>query len=114
MKSSITSHVLDTSLGRPAKNLTIRLFYRGSENTWQLLAEKATNDDGRVTDFVPGPVASGTYRLSFDTGPYLEATTAKKAFYPSVDVVFELDAAAGHHHVPLLLNPYGYSTYRGS
>lgn len=112
--SSITSHVLDTALGRPAKNLGVRLAKKNDRGEWVTLAERATNDDGRVTDFLDGPLVSGTYRLTFETGPYLESTTARKAFYPSVDVVFEADADMGHYHVPLLLSPFGYSTYRGS
>jgi 5-hydroxyisourate hydrolase len=112
--SPITSHVLDTALGRPAKNLTVRLARKDDRGEWAALAERTTNDDGRVTDFIEGALVSGTYRLTFDTGLYLESTTARRAFYPSVDVVFEVDAEVGHYHVPLLLSPFGYSTYRGS
>jgi 5-hydroxyisourate hydrolase len=67
-----------------------------------------------VADFLEGALVSGTYRLTFETGIYLESTTARRAFYPSVVVVFDADAEVGHYHVPLLLSPFGYSTYRGS
>jgi len=112
--SPITSHVLDTALGRPAKNLTVRLSRKGERGEWTALSERVTNDDGRITDFLEGALVSGTYRLTFETALYLESTTARRAFFPSVDVVFEVDAEVGHYHVPLLLSPFGYSTYRGS
>jgi 5-hydroxyisourate hydrolase len=120
--SPITTHVLDTALGRPAKNIGVTLSRLEENRTWTTLAERATNDDGRVTDLLEeGAFTSGTYRLTFETGPYLVSTTARPAFYPSVDVVFEVpglddggDGEVRHYHVPLLLSPFGYSTYRGS
>jgi 5-hydroxyisourate hydrolase len=112
--SPITTHVLDTALGRPAKNLTVRLAKKDAHGEWTPLSERVTNDDGRVTDLLEGSLVSGTYRLTFETAIYLESTTARRAFYPQVDVVFEVDAEVAHYHVPLLLSPFGYSTYRGS
>jgi 5-hydroxyisourate hydrolase len=113
--SPITSHVLDTALGRPARNLTVKLSNKHDQGEWTPLAERVTNDDGRVTDLVEADsLTSGTYCLTFETGLYLESTTARRAFYPKVDVVFEVDQEVGHYHVPLLLSPFGYSTYRGS
>jgi 5-hydroxyisourate hydrolase len=78
------------------------------------LAERVTNADGRVLDFLePGSLESGTYRLSFETGAYFRSTQ-RPAFYPQVVVHFQIDDATQHYHVPLLLSPFGYSTYRGS
>lgn len=110
--SGITSHVLDTALGRPARDIPVRLDVRSPDGTWTTLSDKATNEDGRVTVLVLTPKA-GTYRLTFETGAYLEETHGS-SFYPWVEVTFEIDAPDEHHHVPLLLSPYGYSTYRGS
>lgn len=116
--SPITSHVLDTALGRPAPNLGVRLEALDGAGAWQTLADRATGDDGRVTDLLPAaPLAPRTYRLTFATGAYF-ASGGRPAFYPRVEVIFEVTAeasAAGEHfHIPLLLSPFGYSTYRGS
>jgi 5-hydroxyisourate hydrolase len=111
--SPITCHVLDTALGRPARGLAVRLEVLDA-GAWKTLAERATNDDGRVIDLLPeGVLERRTYRITFFTGPYLEATHERR-FYPQVDVVFSVDAPGEHYHVPLLLSPFGYSTYRGS
>lgn len=108
MKSPITTHVLDTALGRPAAGIAIALSrIDGSE-----IARGVTNDDGRIADLVSGSLAAGTYRMTFATGPYFEAT-GRPVFYPEVSVVFTI-AAGEHYHIPLLLSPFGYSTYRGS
>jgi 5-hydroxyisourate hydrolase len=115
--SPITSHVLDTALGRPAPNLGVRLDALDAAGAWQTLAERVTGDDGRVTDLLPAPLAARTYRLTFATGPYF-ASSGRAAFYPRVEVIFEVTAAAAaageHFHIPLLVSPFGYSTYRGS
>jgi 5-hydroxyisourate hydrolase len=112
--SAITTHVLDTARGRPAAGLGVRLERRDGER-WSTLAERVTDADGRVRDLLAAGVtpAPGTYRLVFATGAYLGADGAA-AFYPEVSVVFELRDPAQHHHVPLLLSPFGYTTYRGS
>jgi 5-hydroxyisourate hydrolase len=112
--SRITTHVLDTALGKPARDLKLRLAVREPGGEFTTLAERVTNDDGRAPDLSQGvTLEPRTYRLSFETGPYLEATHGR-AFYPSVDVIFAIEAIDQHHHIPLLLSPYGYSTYRGS
>ncbi|HEV2149040.1 MAG TPA: hydroxyisourate hydrolase [Longimicrobiaceae bacterium] len=108
--SAITTHVLDTSRGRPAGGVAVRL-ERGPE----VLAHGATDADGRLRDLLPAgtPLQPGSYRLVFDTGAYF-AGHAADAFYPEVSVVFQVRDAGEHYHVPLLLSPFGYSTYRGS
>ena len=112
--SRITTHVLDTALGLPARNLKVSLAIREPQGDWIQLGEQATNDDGRALDLLHGrALEAGSYRLTFDTGAYLTATWGR-AFYPVVEVFFDVDAVDRHHHVPLLLSPYGYSTYRGS
>jgi len=115
MKSPITTHVLDTSRGLPAVNLAVRLEMQSEKGDWQLLAENRTNQDGRCSDLLPAsaPLATGLYRLTFATGNYFQAL-ALPSFYPYVTIVFEIVASAQHYHVPLLLSPFGYSTYRGS
>jgi 5-hydroxyisourate hydrolase len=114
MTSPITSHVLDTALGRPARNLGVRLDGLDDAGVWQTLADRSTGDDGRVTDLLPAtPLAPGTYRLTFATGAYF-ASSGRATFYPRVEVIFEVTAAGEHFHVPLLISPFGYSTYRGS
>ena len=112
MKSAITTHVLDTSTGRPAKNLPARL-HRVTETDSFLLGESATNADGRIADLLDGPLETGRYRITFDTASYF-AERGVPCFYPEVSILFEITDASQHHHVPLLLSPFGYSTYRGS
>lgn len=110
--SAITTHILDTAEGRPAPGVPVRLEGRKGDD-WHLLAEVATDADGRARDLGPERVEAGTYRLIFGTATYFAAMD-RRAFYPEVDVVFEIHDSEQHYHVPLLLSPYGYSTYRGS
>lgn len=111
MRSPITTHVLDTALGRPAAGVGVRLVRVDGEIE---LASGTTDDDGRVADLLaPGSLEPGTYRMVFATGPYLEAT-GREVFYPEVAVVFTITRPGEHYHIPLLLSPFGYSTYRGS
>ena len=112
--SLITTHVLDTARGRPAAGITVRL-ERHDERGWTPIAERVTDADGRVRDLLPAgvPAEPGRYRLVFDTASYLGAGGAR-AFYPEITVAFEVHESREHHHVPLLLSPFGYSTYRGS
>jgi len=112
MRSPITTHILDTSLGRPAADVPVRL--DRLDEVWVTLAEGRTDSDGRVTDLLePGELSLGTYRMFFDTGAYW-SSRGESGFYPFVEIVFAVKAGDEHYHVPLLLNPYGYSTYRGS
>lgn len=112
--SGITTHVLDTSSGRPASGVPVALEVRSEEGSWRQIARSATDGDGRASLLAAkSQVPRGVYRLSFDTGAYFLASNVE-AFYPEVRVVFEVRELSPHHHVPLLLSPYGYSTYRGS
>jgi 5-hydroxyisourate hydrolase len=113
--SPITTHVLDTARGLPAMGVPVRLEQRKAPDRWELIGKGTTNPDGRVADLLPEkfPVEKGVYRMSFDTGVYFKTTGVKDSFYPSVSVVFEVKDDR-HHHVPLLLSPFGFSTYRGS
>ena len=107
---SLSTHVLDTTRGRPAAKMAVRLD-QYVDGRWRPLAEAATDDDGRLGDL---PAREpGTYRLRFGTGPYFVAQSVE-TFYPEVSVVFTVTDADRHYHVPLLVSPYGYSTYRGS
>lgn len=112
--SPVTTHVLDTAKGCPASGLPICLELRNDDGTFTVLAEKVTDADGRIKDLMePGALQAKIYRMTFDTGAYYQAA-GETTFYPSVTVLFEITAPGQHHHVPLLLSPFGYSTYRGS
>ena len=111
--SSITTHVLDTSRGRPAAGVPVTLEVENAGD-WMLVGKGTTNADGRIADLGLGDsMAAGVYRLIFDTAAYF-ASQNIKGFYPQVTVTFNIEEATQHYHVPLLLNPFGYSTYRGS
>jgi 5-hydroxyisourate hydrolase/2-oxo-4-hydroxy-4-carboxy-5-ureidoimidazoline decarboxylase len=109
----LTTHVLDTALGKPGKDISIRLQIPVN-GVWQTVAQGITNADGRVADLLPAQknLAHGNYKLVFDTGNYFAAQKIK-GFYPEVEIQFIVFDDA-HYHVPLLINPFGYSTYRGS
>jgi 5-hydroxyisourate hydrolase len=113
--SAITTHVLDTALGRPAAGVPLRLERLGSPagTGTEVLAEATTDADGRVRDLGPEQVEPDTYRLVFDVAAYA-AANGQPCFFPEVAITFALTDPATHHHVPLLLSPFGYSTYRGS
>jgi len=113
--SQITTHVLDTSRGCPAVGVAVVLERQAGDDCWTEFARSATNADGRSAALLPEGVtlATGTYRLRFATAAYFQSFGVR-GFYPEVQVVFQIDDAHAHYHVPLLLSPYGYSTYRGS
>jgi 5-hydroxyisourate hydrolase len=114
LKSPITTHVLDTSIGRPAGGVTVRLEALDRDGAFREVARGTTNADGRVPDlFAGGALEAKTYRITFDLDVYF-GSAGRKAFYPEASVVFRVDAPTEHYHVPLLLSPFGYSTYRGS
>ena len=110
--SYITTHVLDTSTGRPAAGVGVRLERRVADD-WRDVGRGETDADGRLRSLAPAAPEPGVYRLTFDTGRYFDAQGGR-GFYPFVTIVFETAPGQEHYHVPLLLNPYGYSTYRGS
>ena len=114
-RSPITTHVLDTSIGRPAANVPVTLSRENDEQQWEVLAERSTDADGRIVDLLaPGSLRPGTYRLRFATGSYFASAGVEDFFYPWAEIVFSVYDSGQHYHVPLLLNPFGYSTYRGS
>ena len=111
--SYITTHVLDTSRGQPAAGVGVLLEQRTGE-TWTVMGRGETDHDGRLRTLWPGGAPQpGVYRLTFGTGRYFEAHGVHP-FYPFVTIVFETAPGQEHYHVPLLLSPFGYSTYRGS
>ena len=114
--SAVTTHVLDTMRGEPASGVVVRLEWVG--DAYLELGRGSTNADGRISDFGVASLSAGTYRLVFETGAYLEsadgASGAGSAFFPEVVVTFTADGLRPRYHVPLLLSPYSYSTYRGS
>ena len=110
---SISTHVLDITRGRPASGVAVVL-ERKEGAGFARLREATTDADGRIKDLVPeGALTEGTYRVTFDTGAYF-AAQGVEGFYPEAAVVFVVRDAGAHYHVPLLLGPFGYSTYRGS
>jgi 5-hydroxyisourate hydrolase len=111
--SPITTHVLDIARGQPAAGVPVVLEIEAA-GSWTELARGTTNADGRIGDLLPaGRLQKAVYRLRFDTAAYFQASGIN-GFYPSVAVVFEVREPGQHHHLPLLLTPFGYSTYRGS
>jgi 5-hydroxyisourate hydrolase len=113
--SSITTHVLDIALGQPASGIAVRVEIARNPGQWTELAHGVTGDDGRIGLFDPplAPLERGLYRLVFATGAYFQAQ-AVRSFYPEVSVTVQIDDPVQHYHIPLLLSPFGYSTYRGS
>ncbi|MER7703191.1 hydroxyisourate hydrolase [Kitasatospora sp. NPDC097605] len=110
--TGISTHVLDTSLGHPAGGVPVELALR-TEDGWQVLGASATDSDGRVGD-LPAVEAGSVVRLRFDTAAYFARTTEDPPFFPEVAIVLTVAPDQHHYHVPLLLNPFGYSVYRGS
>jgi 5-hydroxyisourate hydrolase len=108
--SAITTHVLDAALGKPAAGIVVRLEKRSS-GEWIGLMDGVTDSDGRCRDLCPDG-GDGTYRLTFDVGPYFDRL-GRKSIYPEVAIVFHADGKQ-HYHIPLLLSDNSYTTYRGS
>ncbi len=109
----ISTHVLDTARGRPAPGLAVTLSRRDSNGAWTVVGNGVTDAEGRVLDLSAGPIQAGDYRLEFATAVYFKSA-GTAGFYPEVSVVFSVIEPAANHHVPLLLSPFGYSTYRGT
>ncbi len=115
MKVTLSTHVLDTTTGKPAVNVQVRISHESHESgQWKSLAAAWTDDDGRIRDW-PGvvEVPQGRLRLTFATAEYFRGQGQPAFFYPEVTIDVNIDRAI-HHHVPLLLSPFGYTTYRGS
>lgn len=111
MVSFITTHVLDSGAGRPAVGVDVVLERREAE--WAHVADGTTDADGRIGNLGPESLPSGTYRITFDTGAYY-AKTNTPTFYPEVTITFVIDENEKHYHVPILLSPFAFSTYRGN
>ena len=112
--SGISTHVLDLTLGRPAAGVVVRL-ERESDGVWQRLSQQQTDADGRIARVLPADTALeiGRYRLGFDTGSYFRAL-GSSCLHPYIEIAFEVGDPAQNYHVPLLVTPHSYSTYRGS
>jgi 5-hydroxyisourate hydrolase len=104
----ITTHVIDTARGEPAARIPVELDVFVSGHGWRDAGRGVTNSDGRVLDFGEAPVP-GIYRLMFDVAVHIP-----DSFFPTISITFEVRDEKGHYHVPLLLSPFGYTTYRGS
>jgi 5-hydroxyisourate hydrolase len=112
--SPISTHVLDTASGRPAKGMAVLLAVKTARG-WKALGSGKTNAEGRLAELLPSGArfARGTYRLTFRTGEYFRSL-GSMGFYPEVTILFLVQDGSQHYHVPLLLSPFGYSTYRGT
>ncbi|HSK73931.1 MAG TPA: hydroxyisourate hydrolase [Pyrinomonadaceae bacterium] len=112
--SAVTTHILDVSTGFPARGVPVVLERQNSAG-WEIIGKGKTDDDGRLRDLLDSDarLQAGNYRLTFDTESYFRQRQIE-GFYPQVTVAFIVRDAAQHYHVPLLLSPFGYSTYRGS
>lgn len=113
-RSPVTTHILDLETGLPAANVHANLDHL-EHGKFTSIGKGRTNADGRIENLLPAghKIATGTYKLTFETGEYFKAR-GQATFYPHVEITFNITDTARHHHVPLLLSPYGYSTYRGS
>ena len=112
--SRITTHVLDTSRGRPAAGVGVTLEIQDDAGDWRVVGRGETDADGRLKNLTgEGELSERVYRLTFETGDYF-AAQGVETFYPLSVVVFRVRGASEHYHVPLLVSPFGYSTYRGS
>jgi len=111
--SQVTTHILDTSIGKPASGVAIH-FQKPTKNGWENIASGITNQDGRISDLISNDekLHPGVYSMLFDVDEYFTKNQVK-SFYPSIRIEFEIFDNS-HYHIPLLLNPFGYSTYRGS
>jgi len=111
----ISTHILDIALGKPAKHVPVRLEKQNRAGDWRLIASANTDQDGRCSQLLPdgADLAAGVYRLVFDTANHF-ASQKIDGLYPLVEVTFRVRDGESHFHIPLLLSPNGYSTYRGS
>lgn len=110
--SQLSTHILDTSLGKPAVNVAIRLEQLVAES-WKAIAQGVTDVDGRLKDFTEEPLVAGRYRLTAEIGEYF-AATQRETLYPCAQIDFVIAQSDGHYHLPFLISPWSWSTYRGS
>jgi 5-hydroxyisourate hydrolase len=113
-RATISTHVLDLETGAPAASFPVALFRLGDDGQPELLTEAETDADGRVSSLVKGRLTPGSYQLIFDLAAYLDGSGRDPAFFENMAVGFRVEDPARSYHVPLLLTPYGLSTYRGS
>src|SRR5688572_15460928 len=111
--SSITTHVLDVSVGKPAGGVLVTLDRQTEDGYWETLGSQTTDSDGRARDLNPEALIAAVHRLTFDVGAYFRDNNVD-GFYKEITIAFTINDASQHYHVPLLLSPFGYSTYRGS
>ena len=113
--SAITTHVLDTARGLAAAGVAVRLERQTTPGEWQAIGEGQTDQDGRLRTLHPdgSPLTAGAYRLTFQTRAYFVALGAA-TFYPEVAITFEVAEGETHYHVPLLISPFGFTSYRGT
>lgn len=112
--TSISTHVLDLAQGKPAAGIPVSLEMRGADGAWHPAGHGITNQDGRCADLASSEkMSAGTYRLTWETEEYL-LRSSRPAFFPQVVAIFTVTGEQQRYHIPLLLSPYGYSTYRGS
>ncbi|NDJ58785.1 hydroxyisourate hydrolase [Enterobacteriaceae bacterium 4M9] len=110
--SSVTTHILDTALGQPAQGIVLRL-ERDASGDWEMLATGVTDDDGRCRELTTQPLQAGRYRLTADIGAYF-TRSGRDTLYPSAQIDFVMTENGGHYHLPFLISPWSWSTYRGS
>lgn len=110
--SSLSTHILDTALGKPASGVALRLEQQTAQG-WETLCEALTDADGRYNAFTPAPLSAGRYRLTAEIGLYF-AQTLRETLYPTAQIDFVVAADGGHYHLPFLISPWSWSTYRGS
>ncbi|GDX06229.1 hydroxyisourate hydrolase [Buttiauxella sp. A111] len=110
--SQLSTHVLDTALGKPAGGVVIQLEQQVAES-WEVIARGVTDIDGRLKDFTGEPLAAGRYRLTAEIGLYF-AATQRETLYPTAQIDFVIAQSGGHYHLPFLITPWSWSTYRGS
>lgn len=109
----ITTHVLDVARGGPAVGVTVILELRHASE-WTPVGRGTTDEKGRVMTLTEGPISPGAYRLTFDVGDYQRGMGFHNSFFPEVRITFNVKNAEEHYHIPLLLSPFGYTTYRGA
>jgi len=110
---SVSTHVLDTARGLPAKGVPVTLSHRGTDRRWSIVGRGTTDAEGRIRELMESGLVVGEYRLDFDTAHYFQEH-GDTQFYPEVSVMFAVSDSRGHLHIPLLLSPFGYSTYKGA